>query len=164
MLSQAEPAPEIQIRLACPADAPGIIAVVNAAFAVETFFEGTRTDEARMADMMSTGEFLVAEEAGQIVASIYVEASGERGYCGMLAVAPARQGSSLFRRMAKAVEDHCRERDCTHLDISVLNLRSELPPVYRRMGFVEISREEFHPSQPLKPGVEVHSIVMRKQL
>ena len=48
-----------------------MIPVVNAAFAVETFLEGTRTDEIRMAEMMRQGQFLVARnEAGRIVASV----------------------------------------------------------------------------------------------
>jgi len=156
---------ESRIRLATSADVPAIIVVVNAAFSIETFLEGTRTDEKRMADMMAKGEFLVAEDgSGRIVASIYTETNGERGYCGMLAVDPSHQGSSLFRRMAKAVEEHCRNRGCTHLDISVLNLRPELPPVYRRMGFVEVGTEEFHLTQRLKAGMDAHCIIMRKQL
>lgn len=156
---------EARIRLATAADVPAIIVVVNAAFSIETFLEGTRTDEKRMAEMMAKGEFLVAEDgAGRIVASIYTETKGERGYCGMLAVDPSRQGSGLFRRMAKAVEEHCRARGCTHLDISVLNLRAELPPVYRRMGFVEVGTEEFHLTQRLKAGRDAHCILMSKKL
>lgn len=155
----------VRIRRAISADVPAIIHVVNAAFAVESFLEGTRTDEQRMREMMSKGEFLVAEtDPGKIVASVYVEITADRAYVGMLAVDPALQGIGLSRRMTSAVEQHCRERGCKFLDLTVLSLRPELLPLYRRFGFVETGTEEFHPSRPLKDGVACHKIQMSKPL
>ena len=57
-----------------------------------------------------------------------------------------------------------RRPRCVAVDITVLSMRTELPPIYRRFGYVETGIEEFHPSQPLKSGVEYHSIVMSKKL
>jgi len=82
----------------------------------------------------------------------------------MLAVDPSRQGTGLGRLMVEAAENHCRQRGCTWMDISVLSLRPELLPFYRKLGYVETSTEEFHPSSPLKSGFECHSIVMSKRL
>jgi len=144
---------------------PAIVRVVNDAFAIETFIDGTRTDDARMAELMQTGEFLVAEDAsGRIVASVYTEVRGERGYLGMLAVAPSRQGTGLGRQMVEAAEVHCRRHGCKHIDICVLSLRTELLPLYRKLGYVETGTEEFHPTRPLKDGVECHCINMSKPL
>jgi hypothetical protein len=42
----------IRIRLATDDDRPRLIPLINAAFAIETFLEGTRTDEERLATMM----------------------------------------------------------------------------------------------------------------
>jgi GNAT superfamily N-acetyltransferase len=157
--------PDLRIRVAGAADVPGMIPVVNAAFAVETFLDGTRSDEERMAEMMRKGEFLLAEdEPGRVVACVYTELRGERGYFGMLAVDPAKQGAGLGRRMVEAAEDYCRVRGCKFMDITVLSLRPELPPFYRKLGYVEIGVEEFHPSVPLKDGIECHCIVMSKAL
>ena len=50
------------------------------------------------------------------------------------------------------------------MDITVLSLRPELPPYYRKLGYVETGTEEFHPSRPLKAGVECHCIRMTKVL
>lgn len=159
------PNPAISIRKATPRDIPAMIPVVNAAFAVETFLDGTRTDEERMAEMMSKGEFLLAErEGGRVVACVYTELRGERGYFGMLAVDPAEQGTGLGRRMVKSAEDYCRERGCKAMDITVLNLRPELPPFYRKLGYIETGTEAFRPSRPLRDGVECHCIVMSKEL
>jgi ribosomal protein S18 acetylase RimI-like enzyme len=154
----------LTIRLATAADVIRIIALANAAFAIETFIDGTRTDAERMAEMMRKGDFLVAVDQGQIIASVYTEKRGDRGYFGMLAVDPSRQGSGLGRRMAEAAEDHCRSQGCTHMDIVVLSLRPELPPLYRKLGYVETGTEEFRPSRPLKGGAECHGIIMSKAL
>ena len=115
--------------------------------------------------MMAKGSILVAEDGdGRLQGAVYTELRGTRGYMGMLAVDPARQGSGLARKLVKAVEDRFREQGCEGVDITVLSLRPELPPIYRRFGYVTTGTEEFKPSQPLRPGLECHCIVMSKQL
>jgi GNAT superfamily N-acetyltransferase len=134
--------------------------------------------------MMREGEILIAEEisdrvgisgaTGQnenaqsgtdrISAAVYVEINGERGYFGMLAVDPVRRGTGLGRFMVEAAENYCRQRGCLFMDIDVLSLRQELPPFYRKLGYVETGTEEFHPSRPLRPGIECHCIKMEKAL
>lgn len=141
-----------------------MIPLVNAAFAIENFIDGTRTDEPRMAEMMEKGQFLLAEDDGRIVASVYCEIRGERAYMGMLAVDPAEQGRGLGRQMTEAAEAYCRSRGCRYLDILVLSLRPELPPLYRKFGFIEAGIEEFRPSVPLKQGYECYGIRMSKEL
>lgn len=154
----------LHIRVAGTADMHKMIPIVNAAFAVETFLAGTRTDAARMAEMMGKGEFLIAERSGVAVACVYTELRGDRGYFGMLAVDPPAQGLGLGRRMVEAAEDHCRCRGCKAMDITVLSLRPELPPFYRKLGYVEVGAEDFRTSRPLKDGVRCHCIVMSKAL
>jgi hypothetical protein len=82
---------------------------VNAAFAVETFLDGIRTDRERMTTMMQRGQFLVAEEEpGQLVAAVYVERRNDgRGHFGMLTVG---------RVMIEAAEDRCRKLECKFMD------------------------------------------------
>ena len=157
--------PSVSVRIATAADLHVIIPVVNAAFAIETFLDGTRTDETRIAEMAEKGEFLIGEDSsGRVVASDYVENRGKRGYFGMLAVEPSRQGTGLGRRIVEAAEEHCRSQGCKYMDIAVLSLRPELLPLYRKLGYAETGTEEFHPSRPLKPGVGCHIIVMSKAL
>jgi len=156
---------DIKIRTATRDDAPAIIPLVNAAFVVEDFLEGTRTDAERLAKTMETGEFLVAEhDSGKLVAAVYVEVNGESGYFGMLAVDPSQQGLGLGRKMIDAAENYFRAAGCQWVDIKVLSLRHGLPEYYRQFGYVETGSEEFHPSRPLKPGVECHCIAMTKRL
>ena len=114
---------------------------------------------------MKKGIFLVAQDSrGQILASVYVEVRGSRGYFGMLAVDPGHQGAGVGRMMVKAAEDYCRGRGCDTVDLSVLSLRPELVPFYRKLGYVKTGSEEFRPARPLRPGVECHCILMSKTL
>ncbi|HTM16376.1 MAG TPA: GNAT family N-acetyltransferase [Terracidiphilus sp.] len=157
--------PNLNIRLATAADRPRLIPIINAAFAIETFLEGTRTDDERLSAMMQKGEILLAEDSsGQILACIYAETHGSRGYLGQLAVDPADQGSGVGRQMLAASEDHFRARGCKAIDITVLSLRPELLPIYKRLGFVETGTEEFHMSRTIKDNQECHCIKMSKPL
>lgn len=155
----------ISIRAATAQDRPQIAAVVNAAFAIEKFLVGPRTDEDQLIRMMQKGLFLLARDAAEnLLASVYVELRGPRGYLGMLAVHPSHQGQGLGKTMVEAAENFCRERGCTGMDLTTLNLRTELPPFYRKLGYVETGTEEFRPSRPFREPVECHCIVMSKAL
>ncbi len=155
----------IRVRLATAADRPALIPLINSAFSIEAFLEGTRTDEARLAAMMQKGTILAEEDSsGRLLACVYTEVRGARGYLGQLAVDPAHQGSGLGRSIVEAAEEHLRRQGCEAVDITVLSLRPELPPIYRRFGYVETGTEQFNPGRPLKSGTECHCIVMSKQL
>ncbi|HET6168693.1 MAG TPA: GNAT family N-acetyltransferase [Terracidiphilus sp.] len=160
-----ETIPDLHIRQATAVDRPRLVQLINSAFSIETFLEGTRTDEERLATMMKKGNLLVAEDAtGHPLGSVYTELRGARGFLGMLAVDPAHQRGGVGRRLMEAAEDQFRRLCCNAVDITVLSLRPELPPLYRRFGYVETGEEEFHPSHPQKPGFACNCIVMSKQL
>lgn len=140
--------------------------MVNAAFKIaEPFMTGPRTDPERLAEVMKKGEILLAEDdAGQLTASVYTEVRGHRGYVGMLAVDPARQGAGLGRFMMETAEQHLRKKGCAAVDLTVLSLRLELPPFYRKLGYTEAGTEEFHYPHAIKDGLECHCVVMSKPL
>jgi predicted N-acetyltransferase YhbS len=161
----SDPDSSLRVRHATDADRSRLILLINAAYSIETFFAGTRTDEDRLAAMMRKGVVLAAEDGnGQLLGCVYTEVRGKRGYLGQLAVDPARQSRGLGMRIMAAAEEHLRHQGCEAVDILVLSLRPELPPIYRRHGYVETGAEEFHSPRPLKPGNECHCIVMSKQL
>ncbi len=157
---------DLRIRPATAADRPRLIALINAAFSIETFLEGSRTDEERLAATMQKGAILLAEDgSGQLLACVCVEVHGTRGYLGQLAVDPARQGKGLGHLMVQAAEDHLRSEGCEAVDITVLSMRPELLPLYRRFGYVETGVvENFRPVRQIAPGVQVHGIKMSKTL
>jgi predicted N-acetyltransferase YhbS len=161
----SDPDSPLRVRLATDADRPHLILLINAAFSIETFLEGTRTDEERLAAMMQKGAILIAEDAaGQLLGCVYTEVRGERGYLGQFAVDPARQSRGLGMRIAEAAEEHLRRQGCEAVDILVLNLRPELPPIYRRHGYIETGTEEVPLPPPAQTRSQCHCIVMSKQL
>jgi ribosomal protein S18 acetylase RimI-like enzyme len=153
------------IRIATTADIPAMVPVINAAFGIEGFLEGERTSRVQLAEMMEKGIFLLGHDhSGKLIASVYVEIRGDRGYFGMLAVDPASQGKGIGRAVVEAAEGYSRKKGCADMDLTVLSLRPELPPLYRKLGYVETGTEEFRPARPLKDGVECHCILMSKKL
>ena len=157
------------LRLATPADTDAIIPVVNAAFQVESFFiQGGRVNAERMADLFQEGIFIVAEtesdEAKHIAGAVYLEMRGERAYFGMLSVDPVHQGQGLAKRLVTTVENLARKAGAKFMDISVVNLRTELPPLYRKLGYVETGTEPPHETMIPKLTQPVHLITMSKTL
>ncbi len=152
-------------RLATAADLPRLAELINAAFSIEEFLEGTRTDLDHLAASLERGSILVLEQdGGSLLGSIYAELRGARGYLGMLAVDPSRQGQGLARRLMEAAEEYLRALGCQVIDITVLSLRPELLPLYRRFGFVETGTEEFSYPRKFRTGAECHCIAMSKPL
>ena len=74
---------------------------------------------------------------------VYVELRGERGYFGLLAVEPSRQRRGLGGRLAQEAEEYARAAGCLVMDIMTVNVRTELPPIYRKMGYVETGMRRF---------------------
>ena len=153
----------ITIRKSAPADAPALTSLVNRAFKpAESFFlENDRVTLEQLQQHLTKGFFLIAED-NEMAACVYVEIRGGRGYFGMLSVDPARQGAGLARVLITAAEDHCREAGCAHMDITVVNLRTELPPFYRKLGYSEDGTMAFPPEVPVK--LPLHLIKMTKPL
>ena len=130
--------PQSGLRVAVPADAESITRIVNDAFRPERFFAvQDRTNPDKVRALLEKGMFLVAEEARDLLGCVYVELRGERGYFGLLAVDPARQRSGLGSRLMAAAEEHCRKAGCQVMDLTIVNLRTELPGFYRRRGYEE---------------------------
>ena len=154
---------ELGLRPAGAGDAAAIAALINQAFSVEHFFiDGDRTSAAEVLAMLGGGEFLLLEDAdSRLAACVYVELRGERGYFGMLSVDQARQKLGLGRRLVDAAEQRCRSAGCRIMEIQTVNLRLELPPYYRALGYVEVGTVPFTSERLKQP---CHFIKMEKPL
>jgi predicted N-acetyltransferase YhbS len=162
-MSAASQPSQTSLRVATQEDIPAIVDLVNRAFQVEAFFlMHDRTDAANVAEMFQKGEYLLAVIDGQTVGCVYFEKRGDRAYFGMLSVDPDRKGSGLGRFLIDAVEEHARKQGCVAMDITVVNLRTELPPFYRRFGY-EITGDLPKPER-MRSRIPCHLIQMSKQL
>jgi GNAT superfamily N-acetyltransferase len=151
------------IRTATTSDVPTLERLINAAYVVELFFKvGDRINAEGLRALQAKGTFLLLEADGDPIGSVYVELRGDRGYIGLLAVDPARQGGGFGRALMKAAEAYCRSHGALHADLSVVNLREELPPFYRHLGYSDCGTEPFpDPEQATRP---CHFILMTKPL
>ena len=153
----------VTLRTAVADDMPRIVELLNTAFAMErAFIDRDRTHAAEIAHYLGTGTFLVVDAAdGELASCMYLEQRGDHVYLGMLAVNPSQQKSGLGRQMMNAAERHAASLGCRALDIRIVDRRTELPPFYRRLGFVECGTEPFEDPLLTKP---CHFILMTKEL
>jgi GNAT superfamily N-acetyltransferase len=136
--------------------------LINEAFAIELkFFSKPRIDLAGVADQLQKGTFIVALSGDLPIGCVYTELHGDHGYFGLLAVAPSQQGHGLGTRLITEAEDLCREAGCSIMDLRILNLRTELPPYYEKLGYT-VTRTEDHIPQDSSALQPYHFIVMEK--
>jgi ribosomal protein S18 acetylase RimI-like enzyme len=153
----------MKTRVAEPEDAEDIARLVNTAFRPERFFiDADRTNPEKVRALLQKGKFLLVEQEGTLAGCVYVELRGERGYFGLLAVDPALQRSGLGSRLVAAAEEDCRAEGCQFMDLTIVNLRTELPAFYRRLGYAESGTLPFPPDQ--QANQPCHLVKMTKPL
>lgn len=155
----------MDFRFADESDIDALNPVINRAFAVESFFiTGERVSPQRTREYMQAGRFLLAEESGAIIGCVYVELHGDCAYLGLLSVDPARQGNGLGRRLVAAAEEFAREMGARHMDLTVVNLRTELPPFYQKLGYRIVGIEPIRAEMVPRVTQPCHFIRMSKPL
>jgi len=154
---------DIKLRIAGDRDAGDIARMVNLAFGPERFFaDGDRTNPDKIRNLLQKGKFLLAEEAGGLIGCVYLELRGERAYFGLLAVGPERQKSGLGSYLISVAENEARAAGCRMMDLTIVNLRKELPAYYQRRGYAESGTMPFPADQ--KSKLPCHLIKMSKAL
>ena len=153
----------MRFRVASPADAEALAALINAAFRVELpFIEGDRTNPDGVRAYIEKGKFLLAENTAGLAGCVYVEIRGDRGYLGLLGVDPQRQGTGLGRKLMNAAENFFRQAGCVAVDLRLVSARTPLPSFYRHLGYLETGTAPFSPDVPAK--VPCHYILMSKTI
>ncbi len=153
----------MRFRVASPADAEALAALINAAFRVELpFIEGDRTNPDGVRAYIEKGKFLLAENTAGLAGCVYVEIRGDRGYLGLLGVDPQRQGTGLGRKLMNAAENFFRQAGCVAVDLRLVSARTPLPAFYRHLGYLETGTAPFSPDVPAK--VPCHYILMSKTI
>jgi GNAT superfamily N-acetyltransferase len=157
-------ADKLALRIAESGDAENVAYLVNLAFRTERFFiDGDRTSPQKVLGLLQKGKFLLAEQAGALLGCVYVERHGERGYFGLLAVDPARQRAGLGSHLIDAAEQYCHAAGCRFMELTIVNLRKELPEYYLRHGYRESGTLPF-PADQHPPKVACHLVRMSKAL
>ncbi|MCA9764603.1 MAG: GNAT family N-acetyltransferase [Gemmatimonadetes bacterium] len=154
-------------RRASHADVTEIVRVVNAAYRVEDFFiRGDRTSaedvRARMARPGAEILVLDDETPGRLAGLVYLERRPGALWFGMLSVDPVKQGRGIARRLIGAVEVQARAEGLARVEIDVVDLRTELPAFYARLGYVQVGERPF--PDPHKLTRPARMLVFRKRL
>jgi predicted N-acetyltransferase YhbS len=154
----------MNIRMATEVDFDEVLRLTNAAFDVERFFKDEdRLSASTLRSYFNKGNFLVLEEDDKIYGSVYVELRGDRAYLGLLSVDPTQQRRGLGRRLTAAAEEFAREMGARFMDITVVNLRTELPPIYEKLGYWTTGTAPF-PADQMPVTQPCHFICMTKEL
>jgi GNAT superfamily N-acetyltransferase len=155
----------MDLRFAEESDLPVLMDVVNRAFAVESFFKtADRLDEEHTRRYFREGRFLLAEEEGALLGCVFVQIHGEQAYLGLLSVAPGRQNSGLGRRLVAAAEEFAREMGAHRMELTVVNLRVELLPLYEKLGYQVVGTEAIPEEMTHRVNQPCHFIRMAKPL
>ncbi|MEO8521201.1 MAG: GNAT family N-acetyltransferase [Acidobacteriota bacterium] len=150
-------------RAATATDVSALTTLINQAYVVERFFKvGDRISEEGVRALQRTGTFLLLERAGELVGSVYVEIRGTSGYIGLLSVRPGEQGRGYGQALMAAAEAYSGTRGATESELRVVNLREDLPPFYRKLGYVAAGTEPF--ADPLEATQPCHFVKMIKPL
>lgn len=153
------------MRTASAADIAALTDLINRAFEIErAFIDGDRIDRAETERLLASGAFLVIEQAAQLKGCVYVEASGERGYFGLLSVAPDHQRVGLGRQLITVAEAHCLAAGCRAVDLRIVDLREELFGYYQALGYTPVGREPWPAGKAAELKRPACFIRMRKPL
>ena len=161
---------EATIRRAIGTDREAIRRLVNTAFMVEQFLkkgDGDRLQETdgELETLMERGSFLLMEEEDAVIACVYLEPHDEHCYLGLLSIDPSRKGTGLGRKMNTAAEAFAREQGCRWMDLRVVSpRRTELVPLYLKLGYQETGRQEYPGALVAKMALPGHFIAMSKAL
>jgi len=153
------------LRFATESDLPALMDLINRAFAVEKFFkQNDRLNPQTTREYFERGRFLVSGRNSQLNACVFVELKGDRAYLGLLSVDPARQKTGLGTRLVAAAEEYARELGAHHMDLTIVNVRQELPGYYQRLGYTITGTESIPPEMIGPISMPCHFIRMTKPL
>lgn len=124
--------------------------LINRAFAVENFFLArNHVEYAQVRRAGYSGTFLWLEQEKEFSGTVYCTAQAGAGLLGMLAVDPEKQGQGLGRLLVREAEQFLQSKGHVRVELRVVNLRSELLPFYRKMGYQELRVEPFPAEIPV---------------
>lgn len=158
----------MDLRIATETDFEALMSLINKAFQIESFFKlKDRVNPEILQEYFRKGSFLIyeqnGEENGQLLACVFVELKGSSAYLGLLSVDPEQQKRGLGSRLVVAAEEFARESGARFMELTIVNLRTELLAIYEKLGYKVIGTEPF-PLEQQPVSQPCHFICMKKEL
>jgi len=161
------------VRPGIDTDVPRLMAIVNAAYEVESdpaspvAFKkpglDRLTSDEPLRQAVREGRALVvvaAELPTEPLGVMVYEVAGEAVHFGPFAVSPALQGRRLGSALLDAVEAVAQRAACRRIDIDVVSTRTDVLPVYLKRGYDRVGERPWvHTDMITRP---VHYILLSK--
>lgn len=172
----------LEFRLAVPSDSDDVVALVTSAYRGETsragwtseahLVGGDRIDAELLAKDLANpdGRVMLGFEGADLVTCCnLVRLDSSRGYFGMFAVSPLRQGGGIGKEVLAEAERIARDEwELETLEMTVLEQRPELIAFYERRGFIPTGQYEPFPYGDDRFGLprreDLRLAVLRKPL
>jgi N-acetylglutamate synthase-like GNAT family acetyltransferase len=136
------------IDKATPADTTELKDLINSAYRGESsqkgwtseahLLDGIRIDEPTMAEYLQDTDTTILKytnEAGQIIACVYLQKQEHKLYLGMLTVSPTLQANGIGRQLLHEAERVAHKLNCGLIYMTVITSRTELLHWYERRGY-----------------------------
>jgi ribosomal protein S18 acetylase RimI-like enzyme len=139
-----------QFRAAISSDLDYLVALVESAYRGDVsrvgwtteadLLDGQRTSKADLAPILIDPNSMILlaqdEATNTLLACCHLEKQNASAYFGMFAVAPNLQGSGLGKQMMLEAERIARDEfKAEHIEMTVIDIRSELIEFYQRRGY-----------------------------
>lgn len=162
------------IRLASKADIQQLTMLINTAYRTPGgwtteagMIQGDRIQEQQLHDLLNSADFqlFVLEIENKLLGCIGVSLGQQVAEIGSFAVAPAEQNSGYGKQLLDFAESHIFEIFKKNvIQMSVLNVRTELLAYYQRHGYQLTEKIEAYPlGQKLgEPLIPLHLLILEK--
>jgi ribosomal protein S18 acetylase RimI-like enzyme len=173
---------EVTIRSADIADVPALHTLIESAYRGESatrgwthesyLLGGQRTDPESLSAIIKNplSAMLIAEGESSIAGCVQISYAGKGlGYLGLLAVDPTLQAAGIGSLLILAAEQALAHNyNCSRVEMTVINLRSELIAYYERRGYVATGEMRPFPYNDERFGVpqspNLDFVVLEKRL
>jgi ribosomal protein S18 acetylase RimI-like enzyme len=131
-------------RSACPADAPAVARLVDAAYQhyVDRIgrLPGPMTDD--YAKVIRTQQVIIAERGGVIAGVLVLAVTDEGFFINNVAVHPSNRGTGLGKALLQLAETEARRAGFDSLCLYTHEQMTENLSLYSRIGYVEYDRRQ----------------------
>jgi ribosomal protein S18 acetylase RimI-like enzyme len=143
----------VEFRAAARDDVDAVVDLVESAYRGETsragwtseadLLDGQRTDAEEV--LASLPDLVLAVQDDELVGCCALVPKGDHAYFGMFAVRPGLQGGGIGAQLIAEAERRAAAQGLSYVEMTVLDVRTELIAFYLRRGYVDTGETQPFP-------------------